>query len=57
MFIGLVAYGLQLYFDFSAYSDMAIGLALIFGIVLPINFNSPYKSQSIVNFGEDGILL
>ncbi len=50
MFIGLVAYGLQLYFDFSAYSDMAIGLALIFGIVLPINFNSPYKSQSISEF-------
>jgi alginate O-acetyltransferase complex protein AlgI len=50
MFIGLLSYGLQLYFDFSAYSDMAIGLALIFGLVLPINFNSPYKSQSISEF-------
>ena len=50
MFIGLLSYGLQLYFDFSAYSDMAIGLALIFGITLPINFNSPYKSQSISDF-------
>tara|TARA_B100000963_G_scaffold328846_1_gene317749 strand:+ start:12 stop:1049 length:1038 start_codon:yes stop_codon:yes gene_type:complete len=48
--LGLLAYGLQLYFDFSAYSDMAIGLALIFGISLPINFNSPYKSQSISEF-------
>ena len=50
MFLGLLSYGLQLYFDFSAYSDMAIGLALIFGLVLPINFNSPYKAQSISEF-------
>jgi len=40
----------QLYFDFSAYSDMAIGLSLIFGIKLPINFDSPLKSTSIIEF-------
>ena len=48
--LGTVAYTLQIYFDFSGYSDMAIGLALLFGIKLPINFNSPYKSTSIVEF-------
>ncbi len=48
--IGTLAYSFQLYFDFSAYSDMAIGLARMFGIVLPLNFNSPYKSRSIVEF-------
>jgi D-alanyl-lipoteichoic acid acyltransferase DltB (MBOAT superfamily) len=47
---GAFAYTLQLYFDFSGYSDMAIGVALMFGIILPINFNSPYKSQSIIEF-------
>lgn len=41
------AYRLQLYFDFSGYSDMAIGLAAMFGLRMPINFNSPYKSKSI----------
>ena len=40
----------QIYFDFSGYCDMAVGLALMFGIVLPINFNSPYKSASIIDF-------
>lgn len=45
-----LAYTFQLYFDFSGYSDMALGLAKIFGVNLPINFNSPYKSQSIVDF-------
>ena len=40
----------QLYFDFSGYSDMAIGLALMFGIVLPVNFASPYKATSIIEF-------
>ncbi|MFC3228503.1 MBOAT family O-acyltransferase [Marinibaculum pumilum] len=48
--IGTLAYSFQLYFDFSAYSDMAIGLARMFGIVLPLNFNSPYKSRSIIEF-------
>lgn len=45
-----LAYTAQLYFDFSAYSDMAVGLGLLFGIRLPINFNSPYKSISIIEF-------
>ncbi len=43
----LVAYSLELYFDFSGYSDMAIGLGLMFGIELPVNFNSPYKASSL----------
>lgn len=47
---GTLAYGLQIYFDFSGYSDMAIGLSLLFGIVLPLNFNSPYKAVSLVDF-------
>ena len=50
LFIGALSYGFQLYFDFSAYSDMAIGLGLIFGLTLPVNFLSPYKSQSISEF-------
>jgi D-alanyl-lipoteichoic acid acyltransferase DltB (MBOAT superfamily) len=48
--IGALAYAFQIYFDFSGYCDMAIGLALMFGIVLPVNFNSPYKSASIIDF-------
>lgn len=48
--LGAAAYSLQLYFDFSAYSDMAIGLGLMFGFKLPINFNSPYKATSIIDF-------
>ncbi|GAA0369723.1 MBOAT family protein [Bowmanella denitrificans] len=47
---GVLAYTLQLYFDFSGYSDMAIGLARIFGIVLPLNFYSPYKACNISEF-------
>jgi len=47
---GALAYTLQLYFDFSGYSDMAIGLAWMFGLRLPINFDSPYKAASIVDF-------
>lgn len=47
---GSVAYSLQLYFDFSGYSDMAVGLGLMFGISLPLNFLSPYKATSIVDF-------
>ena len=47
---GTLAYSLQIYFDFSGYSDMAMGLARIFGIRLPINFYSPYKSASIIEF-------
>ena len=48
--LGALAYTVQLYFDFSGYSDMAIGAALLFGIRLPVNFASPYKSRSIVEF-------
>lgn len=47
---GTLAYGLQLYFDFSGYSDMAIGLGLMFGISLPLNFASSFKSASIIEF-------
>lgn len=47
---GALAYSLQLYFDFSGYSDMAIGLGLMFGILMPVNFASPYKSTSIIEF-------
>jgi len=47
---GALSYSLQLYFDFSAYSDMAIGLSLMFNVRLPLNFNSPYKSLSIIEF-------
>ena len=45
-----LAYSLQLYFDFSGYSDMAIGLARMFNIKLPVNFFSPYKSKNIIEF-------
>jgi D-alanyl-lipoteichoic acid acyltransferase DltB (MBOAT superfamily) len=45
-----LGYSAQIYFDFSGYSDMAIGLGRMFAIDLPINFNSPYKSTSIIEF-------
>jgi alginate O-acetyltransferase complex protein AlgI len=48
--IGIVAYAFQIYFDFSGYSDMAIGLARIMGFVFPENFNNPYISQNITEF-------
>jgi alginate O-acetyltransferase complex protein AlgI len=44
------AYTFQLYFDFSGYSDMAVGLSLLFGVHIPINFLSPYKARSIIEF-------
>jgi len=47
---GALAYTFQLYFDFSGYSDMAVGLSLLFGIRLPVNFHSPYKAVNIVEF-------
>lgn len=47
---GVLAYAFQLYFDFSGYSDMAIGLSRMFGVRLPLNFDSPYKSQNIAEF-------
>lgn len=46
----VVAFSFQVYFDFSGYSDMAIGLGRIFGIRLPVNFNSPYKSVNFIDF-------
>lgn len=48
--VGALSYTLQLYFDFSAYSDMAVGLSLMFNVRLPMNFNSPYKATSIIDF-------
>jgi len=50
--VGALAYTFQLYFDFSGYSDMAIGISKLFGIDLPINFHSPYKSTSIIQFWQ-----
>lgn len=47
---GVLAYTLQLYFDFSGYSDMAIGLSYMIGVRLPLNFNSPYKAVNIADF-------
>ena len=47
---GAFAYSLQLYFDFSGYSDMAIGIARLFGIRLPLNFDAPYRATSIIDF-------
>lgn len=46
------AYAFQIYFDFSGYSDMAIGLGLMFGIHLPFNFNSPYKARNYFEFWQ-----
>ncbi len=45
-----LAFTFQIYFDFSGYADMAVGLALFFNIVLPINFNSPYKARGIIDY-------
>jgi alginate O-acetyltransferase complex protein AlgI len=47
---GSLAYSMQIYFDFSGYCDMAIGLGLMLGIRLPLNFYSPYKSKSVIEF-------
>ena len=47
---GALAYTLQIYFDFSGYSDMAIGASLLFGVKLPLNFASPYKAHNIIEF-------
>ena len=48
--VGLLAYTMQLYFDFSGYSDMAIGLSRLFGVRLPLNFNAPYQAADISDF-------
>ncbi|MCC7226895.1 MAG: MBOAT family protein [Burkholderiaceae bacterium] len=50
--IGSLAYSFQLYFDFSGYSDMAVGVSLLFGIWLPFNFNSPFRATSIIDFWQ-----
>ncbi len=50
--VGVLSYALQLYFDFSGYSDMALGLARMFSIDFPLNFSSPYKSMSIIDFWQ-----
>jgi D-alanyl-lipoteichoic acid acyltransferase DltB (MBOAT superfamily) len=47
---GLLAYTLQLYFDFSAYGEIAMGIGYLFGFKLPLNFNSPYRARSIADF-------
>jgi alginate O-acetyltransferase complex protein AlgI len=48
--LGSIAYSLQIYFDFSGYSDMAVGISLLFNIKLPINFYSPYRARNIIDF-------
>lgn len=48
--VGALAYTLQIYFDFSGYCDMAVGISFMFGVRLPINFYSPYKATSIIDF-------
>ncbi|MGA6097550.1 MBOAT family O-acyltransferase [Stutzerimonas marianensis] len=47
---GALSYTLQIYFDFSGYSDMAIGLGLMFGLRLPVNFNSPFKAHNVIDY-------
>jgi alginate O-acetyltransferase complex protein AlgI len=47
---GALSYTLQIYFDFSAYCDMAVGVSYMLGIRIPMNFNSPYKATSIIDF-------
>jgi alginate O-acetyltransferase complex protein AlgI len=50
--VGALSYSFQLYFDFSGYTDMAIGISKLFGVDLPINFYSPYKATSIIEFWQ-----
>ncbi|WP_374028811.1 MBOAT family protein [Bdellovibrio bacteriovorus] len=50
--LAMIGYTMQLYFDFSGYSDMAVGLGLLMNIQFPQNFNSPYKSSSITEFWQ-----
>ncbi len=49
---GLIVYSMQIYFDFSGYSDMALGLARIFSIRFPLNFDSPYKATSVTEYWQ-----
>lgn len=48
--VGMLAFTFQIYFDFSGYSDMALGIARLFGVSLPVNFNSPYKARNVSEF-------
>jgi D-alanyl-lipoteichoic acid acyltransferase DltB (MBOAT superfamily) len=48
--LGTLFFGFQIYFDFSAYTDMALGSSCLLGIRLPLNFNSPYKAASVIEF-------
>lgn len=50
--VGVLCYCFQLYFDFSGYSDMALGIARMYSITFPVNFNSPYKAASIIDFWQ-----
>lgn len=50
LLLAMLCYSFQIYADFSGYSDMAVGLSRLFGIVIPFNFNSPYQSTSIIEF-------
>ena len=50
--LGVLTYSLQLYFDFSGYSDMAVGIARMFSLRFPLNFNSPYKASSIIDYWQ-----
>lgn len=50
--LGVITYSMQLYFDFSGYSDMAIGMARMFSIRFPLNFDSPYKSSNIMDYWQ-----
>ena len=50
--VGLIVYSMQLYFDFSGYSDMALGLARMFSIRFPLNFDSPYKATSVTEYWQ-----
>ena len=52
IFIAMLCYSLQIYFDFSGYCDMAVGIGKMLNIELPINFNSPYKANSIADFWQ-----
>ena len=52
LLLGALGYSVQIYFDFSGYSDMAIGLARMFGIRFPMNFDSPYRAASIIEFWQ-----
>ena len=52
VWLGVVAYSIQIYFDFSGYSDMAMGVARMFGFEMPMNFNLPYTAQSMTGFWQ-----